>query len=55
MSKKLPEWMVVKLKARGERVGTFQAPDAKMAIKRAVKECELDEETQKRLAAYRVS
>lgn len=45
----------MKLKARGVAVGTFEAPDAKAAIKKAAKEFDMDVEEQKRLAAYRVA
>ena len=55
MSKKLPEWLVVKIKARGERLGKFQAPDADAAVKKAAQQYHLDAEDKKRLAAYRVS
>ena len=52
---KLPEWRVIRISSRGQRLATVEAGDADDAINKIVKQYELDAEAKKRLAAYRVS
>ncbi len=52
MAKKMKRWHIHVLRRKGEHLGIVEAPDAKAAIKVAIKQLGItDPETQKRLAA----
>ncbi len=54
MRKKLYEWQVIRLRAKGEYLGKVQAPDEQAAVKAAIKAFDITEaEKQKQLLVRR--
>jgi hypothetical protein len=52
---KLPQWRIVLIRKKGERIGTVEARTAEEAIQAAIREFEInDPERQKRLTAQRI-
>ena len=49
MRKKEREWQVIRLRAKGEYLGTVEAPDQDAALKVALKQLRLDSIEAKRL------
>jgi hypothetical protein len=47
--RKIPEWVVIRLRARGEYLGRVTAPDEAAAVKAALKMLGLDQAEAKRL------
>jgi len=51
MPKKIYEWRIIRIRAKGEFLGYVEAPDEKAAIEAAAKEFGIAPELQKRLLA----
>lgn len=47
-------WLVTRIRRKGERIGTFKAPDAETAIEKAAELYHIDDDGKKRLAAVRI-